>query len=369
MTKRIYSLDVLRGLAIFLMILVDVVPLYFFAPLTHSEWAGMTPADAAFPLFVFAMGMSAAVSMARRVFSAKKIFFRALNLFLIGILFNMLPIICAVILRANFTASDFFEQGILQLRPFGILQRLALVYFLGIFLVRAAKSNVKILIAAFFLLAASSAGYHVYAPDNPFSQADNISGAIDKIFPGVNHIYMPTYDPEGLYGTLACTASFLFGFMCGKIVISDDLQKKFFHLVNFGVGFLILGGLWSFTDIISKNLWTTPYALINAGIDFLLIAALIKIFDAIPVTKKFFQPMCALGTNPLFFFLATNVGIIFLNELLSAAEISFVIVIYQATLEIFTGQTVGVVIICLLWCAFWLTLAEIFYRRGIVIKI
>ena len=58
--NRLPSLDVFRGLAIICMLLVNSLPDFEHAYplLVHSEWAGITLADLAFPGFIFAMGAS-----------------------------------------------------------------------------------------------------------------------------------------------------------------------------------------------------------------------------------------------------------------------------------------------------------------------
>ncbi len=363
--QRLYSLDVLRGLAIFLMIFVDAAPTEETYPIfLHAEWEGLTLADCAFPVFVFAMGMSAAISMARRNSSTKRILKRAAILFALGILFNIYPSVLEYLILDEPVAIE-------HLRLFGILQRLALAYLFGALLVQAIKNELGILAAMFMLLILSSAGFHIYAPENPFAIEHNISNAVDLIFPGVNHIYETTHDPEGLYGTIASVATFLLGYLTGKILISKaDWRDKLIVFGASGVIFLVQGGMWSTFDIISKNLWTAPYALINASIELFLLVALIYLSDKVPKSRKFLQPLNALGTNPLFFFLMSNFALIFLCKIPTEIEgVSFYLWLYQSMFHDLINPAFGSMIFCLLWCLPWLVLAEIFYRFKIVIKI
>ena len=85
--KRFAELDILRGVAISIMIIVDAPPTEIYYLLEHAEWEGLTIADMAFPGFVFAMGMSVAFSVSRRAPSLEKIFKRSAILFLLGIFF------------------------------------------------------------------------------------------------------------------------------------------------------------------------------------------------------------------------------------------------------------------------------------------
>ena len=63
--KRLLSLDILRGLTIILMIIVNDPGSWsnVYAPLLHAEWNGITPTDYIFPCFLFIVGVSIVLSM------------------------------------------------------------------------------------------------------------------------------------------------------------------------------------------------------------------------------------------------------------------------------------------------------------------
>lgn len=368
---RIYSLDVLRGLAIFIMIFVDAPPeLEKMYPIfVHAAWEGLTFADLAFPGFVFTMGASAAISMSKRKPSRQKILKRMMILFVLGILYNTLPFIFAYFLWDNFTGADFYEKAIANIRIFGILQRLALTYALGMFIVLTLRSEMKIFYTAFLLLILSSIGFHIYAPDNPFADGNNISQAVDFIFPGVNHICESTHDPEGLYGSIAGTASFLFGFFEGKIlIVRASTIEKVMVICAAGVTFLIAGGIWSHFDIIAKRIWTAPFVLITSGIEILLLAAIMYALDKFPKFKNISEPLAAMGFNPLFFFLLSNFMLLFFKiwQIDSAGVYSL---IYETVFKSIISPEFGSMIFCLIWTLSWLPLAQILYKRRVMIKI
>ena len=369
--KRIDSLDVLRGMAIFIMLMLSAPPDEVYTILKHADWEGMTFPDVAFPLFAFAMGAGAAISMSRQKTSTRKILRRAMILFALGIFLNVTANFFALIFVHGFTAENFFDVMILHHRPFGILQRLAITYALGIFLARFIKRDNRIFLIAIVLLGISSAGFHLYAHCNSFDEAHNISRTIDYIFPGANHIYTPTHDPEGLYGSIAGTASVMFGYLAGKILVDDaTINAKFLLMSAAGIVLLIVGDWWTSIDIVSKKLWTAPYALFNAGGDAILLALLMKLLDALPCAKKFFRPFKALGMNPLFFFAANCLVLDLLTCLPSPTEgVVFYQWLYYHTTQGFISPEVGATIFCLLWTLIWLPLAEKFCRRGITIKI
>ena len=59
-SQRLVALDVLRGLTIALMIMVNTPGSweYVYPPLRHSAWNGCTPTDLVFPFFLFIVGVS-----------------------------------------------------------------------------------------------------------------------------------------------------------------------------------------------------------------------------------------------------------------------------------------------------------------------
>ena len=334
--NRIFALDELRGLAICIMIFVDAPPTMTYAIFHHAAWEGLTIADLAFPLFVSAMGMSAAVSSSRKIITWQKIFRRTFLIFLLGIILNAITFLLLGLDFANF-------------RVFGILQRLALAYALGMAIVKIFSDDKKILSAAMILLILSSAGFHLYS-ENPFAQSNNISLAVDLIFPGANHIYTPTGDPEGLYGTLATTASMLFGFLAGR------WREKFSWLIIFGTVLLALAGLWSFFDIIAKQIWTAPFALLTSGLNVILFVIFLR-------TGKFFGAFAAMGKNPLFLFMASNIALIVFYAIGAWTKI------FEWMRLEFISVEFNVVIFCLIWVVLWALIGKFLDRLGIVIKL
>ena len=363
--KRIYSVDVLRGIPILIMLFLDSPPDKIFSLLEHTPWNGLTVADIPLPAFAVAMGVSAAISFSRNKPTMKKILRRVAIMFALGIFLNFWFTLMPLLFN-GFTIEKFFDEMIIHGRLFGILQRLALTYLFAVLIIRVIKNELGIFAAAFVLTILSSAGFHIYAPENPFDEIKNISNAVDLIFPGENHIYTPIYDPEGLYGCISGTASVLFGYVAGKILIVDAyLRDKCFLLGATGAALIFSGALWSTFDIVSKKLWTAPFTLLNAGGDLILLALLTKILDDSPTAEKFFRPLKTLGTNPLFFFVANNVVVMILFMLPG----NLYLWLYQHTTAGLSSVEFGATLFCAIWLILWLPLAEIFYRRGIVIKI
>src|SRR5580698_5448675 len=98
--QRLLSLDVLRGLTVALMILVNNAGdgSVSYAQLRHSVWNGCTLTDLVFPLFLFIVGASIVLSFRRRLARGTarggilaQVLKRAVLIFAIGLLINALP--------------------------------------------------------------------------------------------------------------------------------------------------------------------------------------------------------------------------------------------------------------------------------------
>ena len=95
---RYLALDVLRGMTIALMILVNTPGSWrqVWAPLRHAGWHGCTPADLVFPFFLFVAGVSLFFSlqtsegMSRKALCLKA-FRRTALIFALGLFLNTFP--------------------------------------------------------------------------------------------------------------------------------------------------------------------------------------------------------------------------------------------------------------------------------------
>ena len=88
--KRLLSLDILRGITVAGMILVNNGYDESFEMLEHSKWNGMTPCDLVFPFFLYIMGVSTYLSLSKSGFRPSspviwKIIRRTFLLFFIGL--------------------------------------------------------------------------------------------------------------------------------------------------------------------------------------------------------------------------------------------------------------------------------------------
>lgn len=295
--KRLVSLDVLRGITVAGMILVNDGYGDTFATLQHSKWNGMTPCDLVFPFFLFIMGISTYISLRKFQFRAtgqviSKIIRRTVVIFAIGLFGNWFALL--------------FKEGfsIEHLRIMGVMQRIALCYcaasLFALFVNHRYTLHVvfAILIAYTVILMVGNG----YAQD-----ATNIAARIDNAVFGYDHLYHKSaIDPEGLLGTLPAIAHTLIGFFCAKVMMeSKDKHAKVMMFLLAG-GILVIGGyLLQFGLPLNKRIWSPSYVLMTCGLCATIQGLLMYVID-IQGRKRWTMPFLVFGMNPLFLYVLSE---------------------------------------------------------------
>lgn len=265
-TKRLVSLDVLRGITIAFMILVNNNgdEEHAFGQLQHAVWNGWTATDLIFPTFLFLVGVSivfAFESRLERGSSRQSLFFhtlrRAAILFLLGVVLHGYP---------------FFHLH--TLRIYGVLQRIAICFLLASVLYlwdRRAASKVAIvvtLLLGYWILLrwVPVPGLGVPGRDIPlFDPHANLTAYIDRhVFPG--RLYNGYRDPEGILSMLPALATTLLGVLTGIGLRSKrNAQQKALWVAIAGISGIALGLIWNPWFPINKNLWSSSFVLFAAG--------------------------------------------------------------------------------------------------------
>ncbi|HSZ17005.1 MAG TPA: heparan-alpha-glucosaminide N-acetyltransferase domain-containing protein [Terracidiphilus sp.] len=268
--KRLLSLDVVRGITIAFMIMVNNNG----GPgswrfMNHAAWNGLTPTDLVFPTFVFVVGISVVFAFearlargAKRAQLAWHTVQRAAILILFGIVVNSFPT---------------FE--LVHMRFYGVLQRIGLCYLVvGLFYLWDSRASTKVV-----ALVASLVGYWVlvrWTPipgvgmpgrDVPFmDMTQNLVSWIDRhLFPYHLYLYSPDHnvrDPEGLLSDLPAIGTALMGVLTGLwLRTARTSAAKALGLGAASVSSLALGYLWSLWFPLNKNMWTSSFVLVAAG--------------------------------------------------------------------------------------------------------
>ncbi len=378
--RRLPSLDVFRGLVIACMLLVNGLPEFTqaYPMLLHSPWEGITLADLVMPGFIFAMGTAGALVLSKYGQDRAddifwRIFRRSLILIFLGLILCQVPLFLQHIFYPGEASTGLLAQIMEHGRVMGVLQRLGLVYFCGMILAWWLERDDLLNTMAFLLLLLSSVCFHLYDTTSPFSPDDNISMVIDGIFPGSVHCYMgQNFDPEGLYGTIASTASMLFGILAGRHLTTKNAPtfERVSKMILHGGVLLLAGALWSYMDIVCKTLWTAPYALLTSGLFMWLLALLEISFSFMP---DFMSWLCApwqwLGKNAILFYILPEVVLMTLRMVQTSSGEPFYTWLWSVSLKGIGNIPLSIFLYTCLWICLWLPLAKYLHKHNIMFKI
>ena len=271
--QRLISLDVLRGITIAFMIMVNNnggAGSWGF--MKHAVWNGLTATDLVFPTFVFVVGASIVFAVearlargATRAELAWHTVKRAAILFLLGMVVNNFPL---------------FKLD--NMRFYGVLQRIAICYLVvGLFYlwdrrVWTKAAALLVLLVGYWVLVrwVPVPGAGMPGRDVPFmDQTQNLVSWLDRLLMP-HHLYMDSSgpnlhnvrDPEGLLSDLPAIGTALIGLLTGLWLRSGrSVKHKAQGLAAAAVTCLALGYLWSLEFPLNKNMWTSSYVLVAAG--------------------------------------------------------------------------------------------------------
>jgi len=315
MKDRLLSIDVLRGMTLIFMIIVNQPGSWdnVFAPLLHADWNGLTPTDYIFPNFLFIVGVSIVLSLNNkkgldRNKTIRKIIWRAFKIYLVGLFLWIFP------------SFDFDN-----IRWTGVLQRISFVFLLcGMIYMFIDKkyfmylSVITLILYWFIMLYIPIPG--IGLPDLSVPEL-NMAHYIDKNYlPGV--MWQGTWDPEGILTTIPSIITGVFGLIAGSILISNsDIKDKLLNLFYIGLILVFVGDFFSWSFPVNKNLWSTSYTFLMGGMSFMLTAAFTYLIDVNGYKK--FKMSQVFGTNSIFtYVLAGILSSIFYSDFILGMELN-----------------------------------------------
>lgn len=401
-SQRILALDILRGITIAGMILVNNPGSwnYVYAPLRHAEWNGLTPTDLVFPFFMFIMGISTYISLRKFGFRAdaatiRKIVRRTIVIFLIGLAIGWFSRFC------YYWGSAPEELGFGEklwnavwtfdrIRILGVMQRLALCYCAASLIALTVKHRhipwlIVTLLVGYALLLFCGNGF---AYDE-----SNVLSVVDRALLTPAHMYKDNgIDPEGLLSTLPSIAHVLLGFCVGKMLFAGTgkqegkagtatsagtgtavsrKEEQILRLFLVGTVLTFAGFLLSYGCPLNKKVWSPTFVLTTCGLASSLLALLTWIIDIKGYRRwsLFFE---AFGVNPLFMYVLGGVLSILLGSISipwEGGSISLHGILYGKLLVPLFGDLAGslayaLLFVCINWC-----IGYQLYKRKIYIKI
>lgn len=420
--ERLISLDVFRGLTILLMTIVNNPGDWgnVYPPLLHAHWNGCTPTDLVFPFFIFIMGVAVPLAMPEKAYdntTFNKILIRSLRMFCLGIFFNFfgkiqlfglegiplligrlaITIAVAYALMGNFSNrfKNILAVGILliyiilaygvfenyqDVRLPGVLQRIAIVYFVVALLYLKTSLKTQIITGAVLLL-----GYWAIMtliPVPGFGEANlergtNLAAWVDSILlKGHNYHETKTWDPEGILSTLPSIVNGIIGLFIGQILLLSVTKiQKAQKMGIVGTALIFLGLMWDLVFPINKSIWTSSYVLFTTGLATICLTILYFIID-IKEYKKGFKLFVIWGVNPMIVFFASQIipqaliMIRFQNPNNPAEQTNLLSYLYYSGIApLFNNPMTASLAGALTYVAIWTFILWIFYRNKLIFKV
>lgn len=234
----------------------------------HAAWHGCTPTDLVFPLFLFIVGVSLALSTGVKLEQGVPpgqlrgpLLVRAARIVAVGLVLHTM-------------AHWLMDKP--HYRPMGVLQRIGIDFAVVGLLALYTTARTQWWVMGGLL--AVYAGLLLAGGD--LSKAGNIVSQFDTHILGAwAYEYDPAtglgHEPEGLLSTLPSIATTLLGYRAGVWLRQGRMQA----LVAGGLLLLAVGWAWSYSIPFNKNLWTPSFTLWTAGWAFLAVALTHRLVD------------------------------------------------------------------------------------------
>ncbi|KAH8552287.1 hypothetical protein BGW37DRAFT_491316 [Umbelopsis sp. PMI_123] len=289
-SKRLLSLDALRGVAVLFMIIVNYQGYNPYPVLHHVPWFGFhLIADQVFPLFLFVAGVAIAfayknVSHQPKRSTAIKIVKRFVLLFGIGLLLNAFP---------------FTDPEVLQTwRIPGVLQRAAICYIVTTVLYitcGTSQDNVWRRHYLYFIYPITifilwiSLTYAVYNPSCQTRGDLSVECCTETMFDSAlfgSHS-LGAFDPEGTISTLPSLLTSWSGLLIGmhlnrrKPELHTPLAqyKLIVHWLLLAAGLASVAGMFDSLIPIGKPLWTPTFMLLTSAVSIALFSIMFYLYD------------------------------------------------------------------------------------------
>ncbi|QES90496.1 acyltransferase family protein [Rhizosphaericola mali] len=302
---RFLSLDVFRGLIVGFMIIVNMPgnPETTVPALTFANWNSFTPADLIYPAYIFCVGIGLFFSLKewQEMHSKGRVFLiilrRSILMFLIGLLINWFPFF-----QIDLESGEKIFTPFSQVRIWGFLQRLGVLYFITSCLLLFTNLRVTLALGVLFLVGYWPVLYFGGKFPNPYSIRHNLVLHIDKLMIGTDHLDQSPivpFEEFGFLSTFPAFANIIAGFLTARIIFKKKITYETLTLILIS-GFMLmsLAYIWNNVLPVNRKLWTSSFAVESIGLCLSILAIIIYVVDKIHYTKEanFFR---VFGRNPL----------------------------------------------------------------------
>lgn len=357
---RLKSLDVFRGLTMFLL-LAEAAGVYdaftdYFNPSSfgghfihqfhHHPWNGLRFWDLIQPYFMFIVGVAMPFSLKKRKSSGhswqtsfRHILFRCMMLFLFG------------------TGLHCVYNGELVWELWNVLTQLSFTILVTFFLLSYSLRTQAIASVIFLILA--EVLYRMYDPGSPFVKGENMGSFTDMLF-------MDKINGGG-WVTINCistAAHTIWGAMCAKVLLSQkDGGEKLKSFIAIGLLLVVLGYAMDFLGLVPiiKRIATTSFVIVSGGWAILTLAFFYWFVDLKGVSNwtKMFS---IVGMNSIFIYLfAETIGAQWLRKFIKIFVEGVLNPIGLSELAIDCWN--GLVVLAVMWyLCYFLYQKKIFFR-------
>jgi len=420
--ERLISLDVFRGLTILLMTIVNNPGDWgnVYPPLLHAEWHGCTPTDLVFPFFIFIMGVAVPLAMPDKFYDGttfNKILVRSLRMLCLGIFFNFfgkiqlfglegIPLLIgrlAITIAVGYALMGSFSSKIKNILAFsilfiylflaysgieayndvrlpGVLQRIAIVYFVVSFLYLKTSQKTQIITGIVLLLGYWAMMTLIPVPgigEANLDKGTNLASWLDSVLLK-GHMYRGTvtWDPEGVLSTVPSIVNGIIGLLIGQLLQTDTIKiQKAQKMGIIGTILIFFGLIWDIIFPINKSLWTSSYVLYTTGLATVVLTVLYYTID-IANYKKGFKPFLIWGVNPMIVFFSSQiipqalVMIEFQNPHNPSEKINLLNYLYTFGIApFFSNPMTASLAGALVYVGIWTFILWIFYKNKLIFKV
>lgn len=420
--ERLISLDVFRGLTILLMTIVNNPGDWgnVYPPLLHADWNGCTPTDLVFPFFIFIMGVAVPLAMPDKFYDGStfnKILVRSLRMLCLGIFFNFfgkiqlfglegIPLLIgrlAITIAVGYALMGSFSSKIKNILAFsilfiylflaysgieayssvrlpGVLQRIAIVYFVVSLLYLKTSQKTQIITGVILLLGYWAIMTLIPVPgigEANLEKGTNLASWIDSVLLK-GHMYRGTitWDPEGILSTIPSIVNGIIGLLIGQVLQANTIKiQKAQKMGLIGTILIFFGLIWDIVFPINKSLWTSSYVLYTTGLATVFLTILYYIID-ISNYKKGFKPFLIWGVNPMIVFFTSQiipqalVMIEFQNPHNTSEKINLLNYLYSFGIApFFSNPMTASLAGALTYVCIWTFILWIFYRNKLIFKV
>ncbi|MBF4492051.1 DUF5009 domain-containing protein [Flavobacterium sp. MR2016-29] len=423
MKDRIISVDVLRGLTVLLMTLVNNPGSwsYVYPILDHAKWNGCTLADLVFPTFIFIVGIAIPLAMPIKKDDPEnflKIITRSLRIICLGMFLGyfysiyflgLQPGLLLLSIRLFFTILVGYclignfklktktilavlifitllglaysgHENFAKVRLFGVLQRIGIVYFFVSLIYLKTNIKTQIILSASILLGYWALMTLIPVPGIGYANLEpvtNLASWLDSVLLE-NHMYIETktWDPEGILSTLPVIANGVIGLLIGQLLIKPLPKLQITKTMAItSIGLIALGLLWSLAFPINKSIWTSSYVLFTSGIALLILSIIYYIIDVLSY-KKWTPFLLSWGVNPMIVFFVSGIlpRALTMIKIQDPENIGDTINVRDYAYHfwispLFENQMVSSLLYSILYIILWSCVLWYFYKKGLIFKV